>query len=561
MPNVLQILSSNYSGESVNITFTPLIGDVQNFNNVSLPYNFINDTFDGDYTLFFPDYNLTHKFQIPYNPPQSKCRCTEFSNKSLLGQNYKISYKSCNGNIRNVSLLSGQNFRDCVLINQITASTSVNIGLYGYCDTINDCQTLTQPPTPTQTRTPTPTPSITPTSTPPNTPTPTPSISNGTLSQCYCITITNLSLSSTTALYYSCENSQFGSVILSSSIGPQQTREVCGIYNSVSGDNISVSYENGLCQNMSGSLKCPTIVPSSTPIPTCSRIVLFVKSTCSSSLTTQFCYAQIGYEIWKYDLSTLEKTLLFANTEFNDRFLISFDIAYTFDTSTNTGKVWVLGLYSELNKNIIIEHDIVNSNYAILNVNRVITISDMILARGLDVYDSSRLISTSFSGTNLSQPSFVLVNINNEGNITLTPEIINNLPMPLGVTTVDDLIMTPYNSLIITSGGNFGGVGTTLTNSLWEINLNTNQNTYIGSSPAPYNALATGNITSLFLYNGGLYGIIFGQISTGSQTFKYDSSSGNTTIWSTLIDNEFGFNGVVGAASNIYCNTNTNSIL
>ena len=69
MPNVLQILSSNYSGESVNITFTPLTGDTLTFDNVSLPYNFINSTFDGNYSLFFPDYNLTHKFQIPDVPP------------------------------------------------------------------------------------------------------------------------------------------------------------------------------------------------------------------------------------------------------------------------------------------------------------------------------------------------------------------------------------------------------------------------------------------------------------------------------------------------------------
>ena len=52
MSNVLQILSSNYSGKSVNITFTSTSGDTLNFENVSLPYNFINTTFDGNYTLF-----------------------------------------------------------------------------------------------------------------------------------------------------------------------------------------------------------------------------------------------------------------------------------------------------------------------------------------------------------------------------------------------------------------------------------------------------------------------------------------------------------------------------
>ena len=58
MSNVLQILSSNYSGKSVNISFTSTLGDTLSFENVSLPYNFVNDTFDGTYTLFFPDYNL-----------------------------------------------------------------------------------------------------------------------------------------------------------------------------------------------------------------------------------------------------------------------------------------------------------------------------------------------------------------------------------------------------------------------------------------------------------------------------------------------------------------------
>jgi hypothetical protein len=550
MPNVLQILSSNYSGESVNITFTPLIGDVQNFDNVSLPYNFINDNFDGNYSLFFPDYNLTYKFEVPYNPPQSKCRCTEFSNKSFLGKSYKISYKSCNGSLRNVSLLSGQNFRDCVLINQITANTSVDINLYGYCNSVSDCQTLTQPPTPTPTRTPTPTISLTPTQTPTGTPTPTPSISNGTLNQCYCISITNLSSSATTALYYTCQNYFFGSIILIQPIGPQQTKKVCGIYNSISGSNISVSYENGLCLNIGDSIKCPEIVPSSTPVPTCSRIVLFLRIINNCGNSNPLC-SPIGYEIWKYDLSTLEKTLLFTNDGFTDRYLRSYDIAYTFDTSTNTGKVWVLGLYIEYNENIVIEHDIVNSNYSILNVNRTITISDMVLEKGLDVYNSSKLISTSFS-------SFVLIDINNEGDITLTPEIINNLPMPIGTSQIEDLVVTSYNSLILSSGNG----GTVIpTNDLWEINLNTNQATYVGNSPAPYNNLVSGNITSLFLYNGGLYGIIFGSNLDGSKTFKYDSSSGNTTIWSTLVDDNFEFNGVVGAASNILCNTNTNSIL
>jgi len=119
MSNVLKILSSNYSGKSVNITFTSTSGDTLSFENVSLPYNFVNNTFDGDYTLFFPDYNLTHNFQIPTVPVVNKCRCMEFV---------------CN------------------------SSESSN------------CIVLTQPPTSTPTATPSPKISLTPTNTPPNTP-------------------------------------------------------------------------------------------------------------------------------------------------------------------------------------------------------------------------------------------------------------------------------------------------------------------------------------------------------------------------------------------------------
>lgn len=141
MPNVLQILSSNYSGESVNITFVPLTGDALTFDNVSLPYNFINDTFDGNYTLFFPEYNLTHKFQIPDIPPVYKCQCTEFIYKSFIGGNAVIYYNSCDGGQRKVSLLNGQMFKDCVSINQVTASTNVIINTYDYCKSSIDCKT------------------------------------------------------------------------------------------------------------------------------------------------------------------------------------------------------------------------------------------------------------------------------------------------------------------------------------------------------------------------------------------------------------------------------------
>ena len=140
MPNVLQILSSNYSGESVNITFTPLVGDTQTFDNVSLPYNFINDTFDGNYTLFFPNYNLTHEFQIPNVPPIEKCVCTEFFFKSYIGNDVVVYYKSCDGSDRKFYLTDGQSFTDCILIDEFSATTNVNVTVNGYCRSSNDCK-------------------------------------------------------------------------------------------------------------------------------------------------------------------------------------------------------------------------------------------------------------------------------------------------------------------------------------------------------------------------------------------------------------------------------------
>jgi hypothetical protein len=193
MSNVLQILSSNYSGKSVNITFTSTSGDTLNFENVSLPYNFINTTFDGNYTLFFPDYNLTHKFQIPTTEPtNTKCRCTEFSYNSFLGGTSKNSYRACNGSLRKLTLQNGQTYRDCVRINQYTAGTNTNVSVFGYCNSVNDCIQLTQPVTPTPTRTPTPTLSLTPTNTNTSTPTVTPTnTSTPTLTQTPTNTSTN----------------------------------------------------------------------------------------------------------------------------------------------------------------------------------------------------------------------------------------------------------------------------------------------------------------------------------------------------------------------------------
>ena len=267
MTNVLQILSSNYSGKSVNITFTSTSGDTLSFNNVSLPYNFINDTFNGSYTLFFPEYNLTHKFQIPTVPVVNKCRCTEFIYKSFIGGTSNNTYVACDGSVRKLTLKNGQSYKDCVRINQITAGTNTNVTSYGYCNSLTDCISLTQPPTPTQTGTPTPTPKVTPTYTSTLTPTQTqtpsitasvtPTTTLGILEECLCINIINLTSSANTISYYSCQYPSFGNVLIYETLNPNETKKVCGIYNTVVGSNIGVSYVDGFCQNSNGVNSCP----------------------------------------------------------------------------------------------------------------------------------------------------------------------------------------------------------------------------------------------------------------------------------------------------------------
>lgn len=563
MSNVLQILSSNYSGKSVNISFTSTLGDTLSFENVSLPYNFVNDTFDGTYTLFFPDYNLTNKFQIPTVPLVNNCRCTKFSYKSFIAGSSKTAYRNCEGSLRKVTLLNGQSFVDCVNPEQITAGTNTNITFYGYCNTNKDCISLTQPPTPTPTPTPSkipvtpsPTPSITPTRTPSVTPSPT----TGILDKCICITITNDKTSQNSVLYYDCSYPTIGNVLISRILGPNGTINVCGVYNSVTGNSVSVSYENGFCKNLNQVLECPepTPTPSNTPLPICSQTVLLVRTVSAQLCGNDYC-RELGYEIWKYNPSNLSEELIYyglhdsINTE-------TFDISYIFDTNTNTGKVWVSIYSHDIESSVIIEHNIINSNYTISNNLRRITIGEYVLGRSLEFYDSFNLISTI---RNSSSPialdlNFVLININNQGNVIIVPEIIEYIPIPVGGGSADDLLKTSYNTLIYPSRDYMIGYGDI--NTLWEINLSNGESNYIGFSENVYGSFI-GYLYSLFEYDNELYSITAGGEGTNyCRVYKYTSYSGNTNIWDNFYST-LSLNRVRGSSSNPYCNTGTTNIL
>ena len=71
MATTVQILTTNYDGETANITFIPCSGGTIDLGSQVLPYNYISneDNYQGDYTLYFTDFNETCTFTVPCNTP------------------------------------------------------------------------------------------------------------------------------------------------------------------------------------------------------------------------------------------------------------------------------------------------------------------------------------------------------------------------------------------------------------------------------------------------------------------------------------------------------------
>jgi hypothetical protein len=65
MATTVQILTTNYSGETATITFSPCSGGTINLGSHVIPYNYISDNYLGDYSLYFADFNQTCTFSIP----------------------------------------------------------------------------------------------------------------------------------------------------------------------------------------------------------------------------------------------------------------------------------------------------------------------------------------------------------------------------------------------------------------------------------------------------------------------------------------------------------------
>jgi hypothetical protein len=325
MPNVLQILSKNYSGESVNITFTPLKGSPQKFENVSLPYNFINDTFEGNYTLFFPDYNLTHKFTYPDVSPISRCFCTEFSCFSFIGSPCKVSYTTCRGETRNVSMISGQSHKDCVKEKNYKTSKGVTTTTYNYCTVLSDCIELSQPPTPQPTRTPTRTPAstTTPTSTPTVTKTSTPT---NTITKTPTNTLTPTKTSTKTPTP---TNTNTPTNTITQSITPSITPSNTPTKTPLPSFGITLNPTPTQTSTPSVTQTItPTITQTITPTSLCRCVTITNLLSSANTITYQFCgYVEIGPVLIEYELEPNEvlRDCMINESVIGDNILVSYD--------------------------------------------------------------------------------------------------------------------------------------------------------------------------------------------------------------------------------------------
>jgi hypothetical protein len=198
MPQVVQITSGNFDGQTAFVTFNPCSGGTAIvIGSVVIPYNYESDYFLGTYTLYFAEYNETCEFSIPcptvtptptksktptptptrtptrnFNPPTptptNSCFCFRFINNDPKKSGV-IQFFDCNGSYNTITLPPNQSINNCSILGSITASSIVTYSQGLPCSN-NSCGTPT--PTPTKTKTPTPTPTITPTVT--RTPNPTP---------------------------------------------------------------------------------------------------------------------------------------------------------------------------------------------------------------------------------------------------------------------------------------------------------------------------------------------------------------------------------------------------
>ena len=82
--DTIRILSTNYSGQSANITFSPATGGTQVISGITIPYDFTDDFVYGDYSVFFTAYGNSCPLNVPVpSPTLSQTGATQYENVVL----------------------------------------------------------------------------------------------------------------------------------------------------------------------------------------------------------------------------------------------------------------------------------------------------------------------------------------------------------------------------------------------------------------------------------------------------------------------------------------------
>ena len=151
MATTIQILTTNYSGQTATITFSPCSGGTINLGSHVIPYNYVSDNYLGDYSLYFTNFNQTCTFTIPCSTPTPTATGNPTPTPTIVVTATPVPTST-------------------------TTPTPTGTNAPTPTSTTTPTPTGTNAPTPTNTNTPTPTNTNTPT--PTNTATPTPTGTN-----------------------------------------------------------------------------------------------------------------------------------------------------------------------------------------------------------------------------------------------------------------------------------------------------------------------------------------------------------------------------------------------
>jgi len=171
MATTVQILTTNYSGQTATITFSPCSGGTINLGSHIVPYNYVSDNYTGDYSLYFADYNQTCTFSIPCVTPTT----TPTSTPTTTPTNTETPTLEPTTTPTNTPTETPTNTASVTPTNTTSVTptnTSTPTNTAGETPTVTPTVTPTKTVTPTVTSTPTGT-SVTPTVTPTKTTTPT----------------------------------------------------------------------------------------------------------------------------------------------------------------------------------------------------------------------------------------------------------------------------------------------------------------------------------------------------------------------------------------------------